>query len=197
MSEDAEQSRELPATKPDEGTVEELADPPGGPSTEDSGESSTERKAEAAAEQSLEDSAEMREEEAVEAPGGKKADPELLRQLEESEARSVSAAPEEVQAVFVLGGASDPSSVSLGGARPLPSPDETEKIVRRVVERVQGETGKRVELLNVFRNMNSFVVAGDPVAIRSLLEQPEIASAVANRQPGTIELLEKPGSTAS
>lgn len=127
-----------------------------------------------------------------------KADPELLRQMKESEDLAPSrSGPDQVQAVFVLGYTSSDASASSLSVGSLPSPEDTEKMVKRVVERVQAETGKKVDLLNVFRYLNSFVVSGEPEAIRSLLEQPEIASAVANRQPGKVELLTEPGSTAS
>jgi hypothetical protein len=130
--------------------------------------------------------------------GDQKADPELLRQMTQSEDLAASSAPsQDVQAVFVLGDTGSGASSSSRGAESLPSPDETENMVKRVVERVRAETGKRVELLNVFRYLNSFVVSGEPQALRSLLEQPEIASAVANRQPGKVELLTEPGTTAS
>jgi hypothetical protein len=146
--------------------------------------------------------AERKVEEAAEPPpdrsADRKADPELLRQMKESEDLAASRSePDQVQAVFVLGYTSSDASASSLSVESLPSPEDTEKMVKRVVERVQAETGKKVELLNVFRYLNSFVVSGEPEAIRSLLEQPEIASAVANHQPGKVELLTEPGSTAS
>jgi hypothetical protein len=129
-----------------------------------------------------------------------KADPELLRQLEKSEQQAgASAEPESVEAVFVLA-ESDRAGVSAesgDSVQSLPSPEETEAMVKRVVERVRAETGNRVELLNVFRYLNSFLVSGDPKAIRLMLEQPEIGSAVANRQPGKVELATDRGSNAS
>lgn len=117
-----------------------------------------------------------------------KADPELLKQLEETERRaSAGDEPEPVEAVFTLG--QGVQSYGTEPAQALPPPEEVERTSRELVERVQGRTGVRIEVVNVFRYLNSFVVVGDPAAIRTLLQEPEILSAVANRQPGEIDLL--------
>jgi hypothetical protein len=97
-----------------------------------------------------------------------KADPELLRQLEDAEA-----ADEPVEAVFVLG--------SKDGAPP--DPDRVEELALELVERAQQASGGTVEDMNTFRYMASFIARAKPRLIRQLLEEPEIASGVANRQP--------------
>lgn len=96
-----------------------------------------------------------------------KVDPELVRQLEEADAGE-----EPVEAVFTLGGDDGPA----------PSPEEVEKVTRQVIDRAQEATGAGVEDVNVFRYLASFVVRAKPRLIRSLLDQPEIGSAVPNRR---------------
>jgi hypothetical protein len=106
-----------------------------------------------------------------------RADPELLHQLDEAEASK-----EPVEAVFIL---RRPSGSVL-------APDEVEQVANQVLRRVQGETGSHVKDVNVFRNMGSFVVAGEPALLRRLLDQPEIEAGIANRQPGSVDLLGEP-----
>jgi hypothetical protein len=97
----------------------------------------------------------------------RKVDPELVRQLEEAEAGG----DEPVEAVFTLS----------GDDGPVPGPEEVEKVTRQVIDRAQEATGAGVEDVNVFRYLASFVVRAKPGLIRSLLDQPEIGSAVPNR----------------
>jgi hypothetical protein len=106
-----------------------------------------------------------------------RADPELLHQLDEAEARK-----EPVEAVFIL---RRPSGSVL-------APDEVEQVTNEVLGRVQREDGSQVKDVNVFRNMGSFVVAGEPSLLRRLLDQPEIEAGIANRQPGSVDLLGEP-----
>lgn len=99
-----------------------------------------------------------------------KADPTLIRQLEESGDESVSA-------VFHLrSGAADPA---------LP-PDETEEAARQVLARVTGSVGVSPDGVHVFRNLGAFSVRAKPPFLRELLDQPEIASAIANRQDADV-----------
>ena len=98
-----------------------------------------------------------------------KTDPELLRQLDAS-----AASQEPVQAVFYL----QPPAQSSEKALP-----PVEELARALLERVERSVGVRAREFNVFRNLSSFVVSASPALVRELLKQPEIASAMANRQP--------------
>ena len=100
-----------------------------------------------------------------------KTDPELLRQLEQAKSGGT-----EVQAVFAL---RPPDS-----SQKFLTPDQTQVMVENLLRRLQQETGETPRDYNIFKNLGSFVVAASPTFIRKLLEQDEIASAVANRQPG-------------
>jgi hypothetical protein len=55
-----------------------------------------------------------------------------------------------------------------------------------LLARVARETGSAAVDHNVFRNLGSFVVVAPPAFVRSLLEQPEVEAAMANRQPGPV-----------
>jgi len=61
--------------------------------------------------------------------------------------------------------------------------EDTETIVKEVLSRVEQQCGTSVGDCNIFRNLGSFVVSAKPALLRELLGQPEIASAIANRQP--------------
>lgn len=100
--------------------------------------------------------------------GAARADPELIRQLTRAEA-----ATEPVEAVFML---------KQRGGR-VPTPERVEELAETLVRRAERQTRSAVDDVNVFRNLGSFVVRAEPRIIRVLLEQPEIGSAVANRQP--------------
>jgi hypothetical protein len=106
-----------------------------------------------------------------------RADPELLHQLDEARASA-----EPVEAVFILR--------RPGGS--VLAPDEVEHVTKRLLTRVQGETGSEVKDFKVFKHLGSFVVVGDPSLLRLLLDQPEIESGIANRQPGSVDLLGRP-----
>jgi hypothetical protein len=100
-----------------------------------------------------------------------KADPELVRQLDDAASDAL------VDAVFVLD-ATD--AVLPAGA--------VEEAVRRLVERAESETGRKVLELSVFPNLASFVVRAAPQLVEELIAQHEVGSAVANRQPGSASL---------
>ena len=99
-------------------------------------------------------------------------DQELLQQLEQAESGG-----HELQAVFALR-PPDPSQKFL-------TPDQTLTMVENLLKRLQQETGEFPRDYNVFKNLGSFIVAASPTFINKLLEQEEIASAMANRQPGS------------
>ena len=99
-------------------------------------------------------------------------DPELNRQMD-----AASATGRDVEAVFTL----SPDETSDG----VRSPEETENLTRRVLERVTNRVGQGEKKLNIFRNIGSFVVSANPSFVKELIAQPEIASAIANRQQET------------
>jgi hypothetical protein len=104
------------------------------------------------------------------APGTKRVHPDLIRQLDEAEENDAS-----VEAVFTL----DQDGAGLA------EPDRVEQVARRLIARTRRESGAGVDDYNVFRNLASFVVRAKPAFIRSLLDQPEIASAVPNGAPAS------------
>lgn len=65
----------------------------------------------------------------------------------------------------------------------VPSPEQTEALTQKILTRVKEQSGKSEARYNVFKNLGSFVVAAEPEFLRSLISQPEIATAVANRRP--------------
>jgi len=97
-------------------------------------------------------------------------DPELVRQL------STSAGDDPVEAVVRL-------RTDAGAA--APPPDETERLAREVVTRTQQLSGEQEHALNVFKYLGSFAISAKPAFIKTLLDQPEVASALANNQPGS------------
>ena len=102
----------------------------------------------------------------------KRIDPELLRQLDEAESGE-GAAKDRVQAVFVLSDVErSPDSVT---------PESTQAAVDRIVARLGKRGGQRIQRINVFKNLGSFVVQAPAGVVRSLLDDPEIGSARANR----------------
>ncbi len=95
-------------------------------------------------------------------------DPELIRQLNEA---ALGTKP--VEAVFMLR-SEDPKIFVV-------NPNHTEEVTHQVLERVKDEVGVDAEKINIFPNFGSFVVAAPARFVRRLIEQPEIASATANR----------------
>jgi hypothetical protein len=106
-------------------------------------------------------------------PHRAKADPELLRQLDDA-----AASADPVEAVFIL---RRPEGAML-------PPQEVEQVANQVLGRVEREAGGTATDVHVFRHMGSFVVAGEPSLLRLLLDQPEIEAGIANRQPGSVDL---------
>lgn len=96
-------------------------------------------------------------------------DPELTRQM-----RSASATGDDVEAVFTLA-----PDKAVDGVR---SPEETEDLTRRVLKRVTNRIGQGEKKLNIFRNIDSFVISAHPSFVKELIAQPEIATAMANTQ---------------
>jgi hypothetical protein len=85
----------------------------------------------------------------------------------------VTAGDEPIEAVFQLG--TEDGTV--------PAPHLVEELAKQLVDRAERESGAKVDDVNVFRNLASFIVRASPQIVRLLLDQPEVASAVANRQP--------------
>jgi hypothetical protein len=100
---------------------------------------------------------------------GAKTDPELVRQLNEATADGGA-----VEAVVKLH-PDDPTEI-------VPSPERTEALTRQVLHRVKKRVGSSETRYNVFRNLGSFVVSAPREFVRELIAQPEVASAMANRQ---------------
>jgi hypothetical protein len=99
-----------------------------------------------------------------------KVDPELIRQIDTGSASS-----DPLEAVFMLRSENPAEIVS--------EPEATTELAKNVLDRVTHRTGIEPETVNVFENLGSFVVVAQPRFIRTLTQQPEIASAVANRRP--------------
>jgi predicted O-linked N-acetylglucosamine transferase (SPINDLY family) len=97
-------------------------------------------------------------------------DSELTRQLEVA-----SDSEKPVEAVFMLH-PDNPSQI-------VPSPERVEELTHKILERVQQRTGSHENKFNIFRNIGSFVVSA-PAFVRELISQPEVATAMANQQPG-------------
>lgn len=90
---------------------------------------------------------------------------ELLRQLAQSDDRPV-------QAVVHLCLPDKPQQI--------PSPDDTARLADTVLQRVQQRIGHPAIRSNVLRNLATLVVEADPAFLRSLVEQPEVFSALPN-----------------
>ena len=101
-----------------------------------------------------------------------KTDPELFRQLNET-----ATGDESIEAVIRLR--------PLMRSQAAPSPEETTELTQKILDRVKQKCGKSETRYNVFKNLGSFVVSAPPDFVRELIEQPEVAAAVANRQPGS------------
>jgi hypothetical protein len=99
-----------------------------------------------------------------------KVDPELLRQLD-----AASAAGSPVEAVIALRPHGKDAAVL--------TPEQTERLTRQLLERIERSTGVGARAVNVFQYLGSFLVVAEPAFLVELLAQPEIRSAVANRQP--------------
>lgn len=98
-----------------------------------------------------------------------KTDPELLKQI-----NTVAAEEKPVEAVFML----RPDKAAQIAA----SPERTEELTHKILERVEKRVGATPKQVNIFRNLGTFAISAGPGFLRELLTQPEIASAMANRQ---------------
>ena len=96
-------------------------------------------------------------------------DPELSRRLGDAGEH------DRVEAVVVL-------RPGAGAAEP-PPPDAVERAVEDLLGRVDEACGGAEYEFNVFGFLDSFAIAAERRFILRLLEQPEIASATANRPP--------------
>ena len=97
-------------------------------------------------------------------------DPELLRQLDAAKKSG-----EPVQAVVKL-------QRTKGRA---PTPSAVEEQTKRAVERASATTGEEPDDVHVMGRLATAYVSGSEKFLREFVEQPEVASAVANRVSGT------------
>lgn len=93
---------------------------------------------------------------------------ELIRQLETAETKNHG-----VEAVFSIH-SPDPD-------QKFATPEQTESVVKMLIERLEVETGESPEDYNIFKNLGTFAVAASPRFVRRIMAQSEIASALANR----------------
>ena len=99
-------------------------------------------------------------------PIAAKVKPELLEQLDRAGA-------EPVQAIFGLRPSDDPHAKL--------SPNEAARLAEQVLARVAAHVGHPARRANVLRNLGTMIVEADSEFLRSLIGQPEIASAAANK----------------
>jgi hypothetical protein len=95
-------------------------------------------------------------------------DPELTRQLDEA---SASAADPTVQAVFYLH----------SGAKG--APDDVTRSANHAIEGAKAKAGTEPSRVNVMRNLGTMAVEAPASFLRALIEEPEVASALANVHP--------------
>lgn len=95
-------------------------------------------------------------------------DPQLREQLAQ-------AGESHVEAVFRL----RPDTRTSARAAPA---GRTTARVGALLARMEGKLAESPSAVNVFRNLGYFVVSASPRFIRALAEQPEVASAQANRR---------------
>jgi hypothetical protein len=107
-------------------------------------------------------------------PSRDKVDPELRRQL----SGSAAAEARPVEAILRL--RPTPRSAV------APPPRATRQLAELVVSRVAEELGVAQEDydFNVFPNLGYFVLVAPPVFVERVVDQPEVASASANRKRG-------------
>lgn len=106
--------------------------------------------------------------------GRAQVDPELRRQLSSAAASSA----EPVEAVLRLRATGRPGTV--------PQPEATRHLAQTLVTRVAQELGTQAGKydFNVFANLGYFVLSAPSAFVERILDQPEIASASANRRSG-------------
>ena len=102
-------------------------------------------------------------------------DPELTRQLDE-----VSADDSPVQAVVYL-----ESGEGM-------SPDEVSAAAKRLIESATSKAATAPSRVNVLKNLGIVAVEAPASFVRSLIEEPGVASVIANVQPGADAGLETP-----
>ena len=95
-------------------------------------------------------------------------DPELLKQME-----AKAAGRDSIEAVFSL-------DLPL---KKLLDPSVVEETTRKVLKRAEKSAGSKPKGVNVFKNLGSFAVSADASFIQEVIDDPDIASAVANEQP--------------
>jgi hypothetical protein len=103
-------------------------------------------------------------------------DPELTRQLDD-----VSADDSPVQAVVYL-----ESGEGM-------SPDEVSAAAQRIIESAMSKAATAPSRVNVMKNLGIVAVEAPASFVRSLIEEPGVASAIANVQPSTDAALETAG----
>jgi hypothetical protein len=102
-------------------------------------------------------------------------DPELIRQLDD-----VNADDGPVQAVVYL-----ESGEGM-------SPDEVSAAAQRLIESATSKAATAPSRVNVLKNLGIVAVEGPASFVRSLIEEPGVASAIANIQPSADAGLETP-----
>ena len=78
-----------------------------------------------------------------------------------------------VHAVVQIRAAGQPTST--------PTADESEQLAKSVLSRVTKRAGCSAHRTNILRNVATIVVEATPTFIRSLIEQPEVISAIPNQ----------------
>lgn len=94
----------------------------------------------------------------------KKTDPELLRQID--------SVTDDIQAVF---------SLALP-TKQLLDPKQVEDTANQILQRAEKEAGIKPTDVNIFKNMGSFVVSADASFIKKVIDDPDVASAIANKK---------------
>ena len=97
----------------------------------------------------------------------KKTDPELLRQIDSAADNN-----EYIQAVF---------SLALP-TKKLLDPQQVEETTNQVLHRAEEEVGSKPSDVNIFKNMGSFVISADASFIQKVIDDPDVASAIANKK---------------
>ena len=95
-----------------------------------------------------------------------KTDAELARQLDEARGTD-----RDVEAVVWLTPGEGESALPV---------DEVESAAASALHRVEEEVGSTPTTINILKNLGMLVVAAGEPFVRKLIEQPEVASAVAN-----------------
>ncbi|MCI0515852.1 hypothetical protein L0128_21780 [candidate division KSB1 bacterium] len=96
-----------------------------------------------------------------------KTDPELIRQLDAAQGDS-----ELVEAVITL----------RASPRQIIPPERVEELVQKILSRASQNAGSKAKEVNVLHNLGVLVVSAKAEFIRTLLNDPAIASAMSNRK---------------